>query len=66
MKVKYIGKITYPFHIYRIGGIWKKDEEKEITEEEYELIKNNPDFVLIEHKKKKEEIKEGNYVNNKY
>lgn len=46
MKVKYIGSADYTFHIFGISGEWKKGEWKEISEQEYEVIKNNKDFEV--------------------
>ncbi len=53
MKVKYVGKIPFKFHIPGIKGWWIKDEEREIDEQEYEIIKDNQDFIIIKEKIRK-------------
>lgn len=50
VKIKYVGKQQGEFFIPGIPGVWKKDEVRTITEEEYEKIKNDKNF-------KKEEIR---------
>lgn len=56
MKARYKGLVKYEFHIPKIPGVWKYGEWRDITPEEWELLKNNKDFELKKESKKEEEV----------